>query len=101
MVNSNFLLKKNSNPEVRDKKKDRARDEDVEEGIRPKQSSSDIPFMTAEEVRVFLFFCFYMGVFLVWIFVFFVLEVSSNFSVSLVPLSFLTPHLRITEPQLS
>ncbi|XP_066028576.1 E3 UFM1-protein ligase 1 homolog [Pocillopora verrucosa] len=35
---------------VRDKKKDRARDEDVEEDIRPKQSSSDIPFMTAEEI---------------------------------------------------
>ena len=86
---------------MRDKKKDRARDEDVEEDIRPKQSSSDIPFMTAEEVRVFLFFCFYMGVFLVWISVFFVLEVSSNFSFSLVPLSFSTPHLRITEPQLS
>ena len=86
---------------MRDKKKDRARDEDMEEDIRPKQSSSDIPFMTAEEVRVFLFFCFYMGLFLVWIFVSFVLEVSSNFSFSLVPLSFLTPHLRITEPQLS
>lgn len=86
---------------MRDKKKDRARDEDMEEDIRPKQSSSDIPFMTAEEVRVFLFFCFYMGVFLVWISVFFVLEVSSNFSFSLVPLSFSTPHLRITEPQLS
>ena len=38
----------------------------MEEDIRPKQSSSDIPFMTAEEVRVFLFsvstwVCFLFG----------------------------------------
>lgn len=35
---------------MRDKKKDRARDDDMEEDIRPKQSSFDIPFMTVEEI---------------------------------------------------
>ena len=45
------------NSQVRDKKKDRARDDDMEEDIRPKQSSFDIPFMTVEEVRLFSLFC--------------------------------------------
>lgn len=34
---------------MRDKKRDRARDEDLEEDIRPKQNSTDLPFMTVEE----------------------------------------------------
>ena len=35
---------------MRDKKRDRARDEEVEEDARPKQSSTDLPFMSVEEV---------------------------------------------------
>ena len=41
---------------MRDKKRDRARDEDLEEDTRPKQNSTDLPFMTVEEVSV-LFLC--------------------------------------------
>ena len=47
---------------MRDKKKDRARDEDVEEDIRPKQSSTDLPFMTIEEASV-LFLCLFVCLF--------------------------------------
>ena len=42
--------------QVRDKKRDRARDEDLEEDTRPKQNSTDLPFMTVEEASV-LFLC--------------------------------------------
>ena len=42
--------------QVRDKKRDRARDEDLEEDTRPKQNSTDLPFMTVEEASM-LFVC--------------------------------------------
>lgn len=45
-----FVLKRLLCHQVRDKKKDRARDEEVEEDTRPKQNSTDLPFMSVEEV---------------------------------------------------